>query len=352
MNESSKPAGTRVKPIYPFETVPAMGTTVEVAPGVLWMRMPLPFALAHINVWAIEDGPGWTIVDTGMRTPETSAAWSDLFNGPLQHRPVTRVFATHMHPDHVGMSGWITRKFACRLWMTRLEYLYCMAMGGDTGREAPADGISFYRRAGWNEQEIDTYRARFGHFGETIYSIPDSYRRIRDGERIMIGRHEWRVIVGNGHSPEHACLYCPELKVLISGDQVLPKISSNVSVHPVEPDAEPLSDWLTSLVKLEQSVPDDVLVLPAHNEPFRNLHARLTALSRGHERALDALRKTLAQPRRVIDVFGALFASKVHTPEKLSLATGESIAHLNYLVARGEAIAQADSSGVLWYRAA
>jgi glyoxylase-like metal-dependent hydrolase (beta-lactamase superfamily II) len=160
------------------------------------------------------------------------------------------------------------------------------------------------------------------------------------------------VVVGHGHSPEHACLHCPSLKLLISGDQVLPRISSNVSVFPTEPDADPLGDWMDSLAKLTREVPDDVLVLPAHNEPFRGLHARLRHLAQGHERSLERLRGSLAEPKRAIDVFGALFARRIDDPGLLSMATGESLAHLNYLLARGEATAEVDPQGVAWYRAA
>jgi glyoxylase-like metal-dependent hydrolase (beta-lactamase superfamily II) len=335
---------------YPFDAAPAHGNVVEVASGVLWIRMPLPFVLSHINLWAIDDGAGWVIVDSGIQIQETADAWRELFAGALKHRRVTRVVVTHMHPDHVGMAGWLTRKFDCELWMSRLEYLNCRVLVGDTVREAPQDGIRFYRRAGWDDVAIEMYRARFGGFGKHVYALPDSYRRLHDGEELQIGGRAWRVVVGTGHSPEHACLYCPELKLLISGDQVLPRISSNVSVFPTEPEANPLKDWLQSLVKLKRCIPDDVLVLPAHNECFRGLHGRLDALIRGHELGLERLRDTLKEPKRVVDVFGALFARKIAAPDLLGMATGESLAHLNYLIDRGEVGREMDGEGTHWYR--
>jgi glyoxylase-like metal-dependent hydrolase (beta-lactamase superfamily II) len=356
MSDTTRPArtGPRVRAAldYPFDTPPATGATLEVVPGVHWIRMPLPFTLSHINLWAIADGDGWTLVDSGLRTPETAAAWQALHEGSLQRRPIRRLIATHMHPDHVGMAGWITRRSGCALWMTRLEYLTCRVLVADTGREAPEDGVRFYRRAGWGDDAVEHYRARFGEFGKHLYTLPDSYRRIRDGDVLRIGEHDWRVIVGAGHSPEHACLYCPALALLVSGDQVLPRISSNVSVFPTEPDADPLGDWMASLEKLEVLVPDDVLVLPAHNLPFRGLHARLRELAAGHRRGLDRLRDRLAEPRRVVDLFGALFARPIDSPGLLGMATGETLAHLNYLVVRGEAAVSVDDAGVAWYRAA
>ncbi|MGH8760350.1 MAG: MBL fold metallo-hydrolase, partial [Burkholderiales bacterium] len=193
--------------VYPFEAPPARARTIEVAPGVHWIRMPLPYALNHINLWAIDDGRGWALVDTGVRTDETALVWREVFANAPNGRALTRVFVTHMHPDHVGMAGWLTRKFGVRLWMTRLEYLTCRVTVSDTGREAPADGTEFYRRAGWGDAAIESYRARFGNFGKHIHALPDSYRRLQDGEELMIGAHSWRVDVGSGHSPEHACLY-------------------------------------------------------------------------------------------------------------------------------------------------
>ena len=337
---------------YPFDRLPERGHAIEVAPGVHWLRMPLPFALDHINLWVLDDGPGWAIVDTGLRNELTAQIWREQFANARDPRPVSRVFVTHMHPDHVGMAGWLTRKFGVRLWMTTLEYLTCRVMVSDSGREAPPEATAFYAQAGWSEAAIETYRTRFGNFGKAIHPLPDGYRRLEDGEELDIGPNRWRVIVGTGHSPAHACLYCPALKVLVSGDQVLPRISSNVSVYPIDPEADPMRGWLASLSKLRREVPDDVLVLPAHNEPFRGLHLRLDALERGQLRALDRLREALREPKRAVDVFGVLFKRAIADTDVglLGMATGESLASLNHLVARGEAVRELGEDGVAWWR--
>lgn len=337
--------------MYPLDVEPGTGdgSAVAVGPGVLWLRMPLFASLPWINVWAIAEDGGWSLVDTGLRSDPTREAWERAFTGALGGAPVMRVLATHMHPDHCGMAGWLTERFAARLWMSRLEYLSCRLMAADTGRSAPADAIQFYRGAGWDEPAIERYKAKFGAFGEMIYPMPDSYRRLSDGDTLRIGDHTWEVVVGNGHSPEHACLYCRELKLLISGDQVLPKISSNVSVLPIEPDANPLDDWMRSLSRIAARVPDDVLVLPAHKSPFRGLHARIGELTESHRLALARLESMLAERKRVIDVFAALFSRPI-TPELLGMATGETMAHLNYLAVAGRAAREQDADGVWWWR--
>jgi glyoxylase-like metal-dependent hydrolase (beta-lactamase superfamily II) len=338
---------------YPFDVEPATGdgSAVAVAPGVLWLRMPLFAALPWINVWAIDDGEGWAIVDTGLRTPATVAAWEAAMPAALGGRPVTRVIVTHMHPDHCGLAGWLTERFAARLWMTRLEYLTCRLMAADTGRAAPPEGVDFYVGAGWNAAAITRYREKFGSFGEMIHPLPAAYRRIADGETLKIGGRDWRVVVGNGHSPEHACLHCPADGLLISGDQVLPRISSNVSVYPTEPDADPLADWLASLAKIEAQVPADVLVLPAHNSPFTGLHARLGELRDQHVAGLARLETLLGEARRAVDVFAALFARPIGAGV-LGMATGEALAHLNHLRAAGRALRSRDEHGVWWWRRA
>jgi glyoxylase-like metal-dependent hydrolase (beta-lactamase superfamily II) len=313
----------------------------------------MPFALDHINLWAIRDGEGWSVVDTGLRSVEVAEAWHRLLapEGALGGRAVTRVLATHMHPDHVGMAGWLARRYDCMLWMTRLEYLSCRVMSSDSGREAPLEAIRFYHRAGWSEYDLDHYRTRFGAFGKMIHLLPDSIERLSDRQILQIGEHEWEVVIGRGHSPEHACLYCKELDVLISGDQVLPKITSNTSVFPTEPNADPLRDWLESCDELRRRVSDAALVLPAHNEPFLGLHTRLEQLSASAMKGLARVRQNLDQPRRVIDLVHALFRSSVTAePMQLSLATGETIAQLNYLRHKGEVVVERDQTGVAWYK--
>jgi len=345
------PATAPARLSYPLGQGPALGGAVEIAPGVLWMRMPLGGSLAWINVWALRDGDGWTVVDTGMQGPATTEAWRATLAGPLGSRPVKRVIVTHMHPDHIGMAGFLTRKFGCRLWITRLEYLMCRLLAADTGREPPPEAVAFYRAAGWGEAAIDSYVTRFGGFGKSLHALPDSFRRIEDGETIDVGGRAWRVITGGGHSPEHACLHCAELGLFISGDQVLPRITSNVSVFPTEPDGDPLGDWLRSQDKIRRAIPADVLVLPAHNEPFIGLHARATELIDFHEQALERLELRLAEPRRAIDVFGELFKRRIDD-NVLGMATGESLAHLNWLARRGRAQRERGADGVDWYCAA
>lgn len=337
--------------IYPLKSPPAPGESVQAAPGVLWLRMQLPMALNHINVWALADGGTWTVVDTGMQTTETAAAWHSALSGALGGRPVGRVICTHMHPDHIGMAGWLTRRFDCPLWITRLEYLTCRMLAADTGREPPADAVRFYRAVGWDAEAIEDYKARFGGFGKRIYALPDSFRRMTDGDEIEIGGRIWRAVVGRGHSPEHLCLHCPELALMISGDQVLPRITSNVSVFPTEPEADPLADWLASIADIARRVPDDVLVLPSHNEPFKGLHARLGQLGAWHEEVLGRLRETLRQPKRAIDVFDVMFRRRVDLG-LLSFATGEALAHLNCLIHRRQAVRELDAAGIAWYRSA
>ncbi len=336
--------------IYPWgaQAAPAAGTPVSVADGVWWLRLPMPISLDHINLWLLEDGDGWTIVDTCLDIPEARALWEPLFDGFMGGKPVKRVICTHLYLDHVGLAGWLTRRFDCELWMSREEFLMCHTLADDTGRPAPEVAIRFYRAAGYDEQALDNYRARFGGFGSHISPLPDSFRRLVAGETIEIGDRYWQVVVGSGHSPEHVSLYCPALKVLVSGDQVLPRITPNVSVFPTEPKGDPLKEWLFSSARIRANLPDSVLVLPAHQAPFRGLHVRLTQIIESHERALATLFEHLGEPLRAVDCSRVMFRRELSN-DVLYMATGETLAHLNCLIGRRMIRRDRDDAGVDWY---
>ncbi|MGI9333886.1 MAG: MBL fold metallo-hydrolase [Gammaproteobacteria bacterium] len=335
----------RAQLTYPFAKPPEHGKPKEVADGVYWLRMPLPFALDHINLYLLRDGDGWIIVDTGIRGAQTLEHWERVIDDFFGAQPIKRVLVTHMHPDHAGQAGWLTRHFGVDLWMTRTEYLMCRLLAEDGPADVPEDAISFYRSAGFRQRALDLYQQRFGRFGQMIERLPAGYRRLRDRERLAIDGREWEVVVGRGHSPEHACLYSADHGVLISGDQVLPRISSNVSVFPTEPQANPLRDWIESCLELKCHLPADLLVLPSHNEPFKGLHARLEELVTEHYDNLESLHAYCAEPKQVVEVFPALFRREIDGGTLL-LATGESIAHLNYLIETGAMVRESAPDGV------
>lgn len=337
--------------IYPFAEKPQPGATIEVAPGVQWLRLPLPFQLNHINLWLLEDGEGWAVVDTGVDMPECRALWEQVFATALQGRPITRVIVTHLHPDHVGLAGWICERFGAPLLMSRTDYLMCRMLVMDTGKEAPEEGVSFYRAAGFPDEAIAAYKKRFGGFGTAVYRLPQSFTRLQDGDALKIGARTWRIVVGRGHAPEHICLWSDDGGLVISGDQILPRISSNVSVFPTEPEGNPLQDWLDSCARLRDLVAPDALVLPAHNEPFRNARKRLQDLIDDHEAGLGRLLAMLDEPRHAVDVFPALFRARI-TGGNYLMATGESLAHLNCLIARGRVVRHRGASGIDTYQRA
>ena len=335
---------------YPLGDPPGPGEAVAAAPGVLWMRLPLPMALNHVNVYAIEDGDGWTLVDTGMRTKDSSEGWKAALAGPLGGKPIRRVIGTHMHPDHIGLAGWLCARFDAPLLMSRLEYVMGRMLIADTGQPAPVEGEVFFRAAGWTEEQLDGYRRDFGRFGQAVAPMPQSFTRISEGDVLRIGGDDWRVVVGSGHSPEHVCLWRQSDNVFLAGDQILPRISSNISVWPTEPLADPLTDWMVSLDKLKALLPADTFVLPGHGEPFRGIGTRVDALKRGHEVSLTRLERALKTPSRAVDVFSTLFARPIGEGVH-GMATGESVAHLNYLAGQGRARRERDADGVDWWTA-
>jgi glyoxylase-like metal-dependent hydrolase (beta-lactamase superfamily II) len=332
---------------YEFEQRPKHGATLPIDDDILWLRMPLPFSLKHINLWLLRDADRWVIVDTGVGTDETLQLWEQVFAGPMQGRPASHVVATHLHPDHVGCAGFLARHFDVDLWMTREEYMLCRILVADTDKPAPVEGVSFYKGAGFTDEQLEGYRQAFGFFGKFVSPLPEAYKRLRDGDQLPLQGRVWEVITGGGHSPEHACFYDRENRLLIAGDQLLPTISSNVSVWPTEPLANPLRDWFSGLNKLKNSIDEETLVLPAHGKPFRGAWPRIDAMIKEHEERLDVLRELCRQPQRVVDVFPALYRSKINNGNRV-LATGEALAHLHYLAGTGE-LTSHEENRQQWY---
>ncbi|MCK5922535.1 MAG: MBL fold metallo-hydrolase, partial [Methylococcales bacterium] len=247
------------------DETPAAGHVTEIADGIFWLRMSLPMTgLDHINLYFLRDGDEWVVVDTGINSKASKEIWKSVFEGAMNNQSVNRVICTHLHPDHTGLAGWMSRRFKAPLIMTRGEYFLCRLMVADTGKPAPQEGVDFYKRAGLTDEQIETYKSRFGGFGKAVSPMPQSYTRIQDGESLRIDGREWKIIVGSGHSPEHACLWCEELDLCLTGDQLLPNISPNIGIWPTEPDGNPLDDYLQSCHKLILALPEKTLICPAH----------------------------------------------------------------------------------------
>jgi glyoxylase-like metal-dependent hydrolase (beta-lactamase superfamily II) len=317
---------------YPFgDTLPASGTVLEVAPGVAWMRLPLPFALDHINLWLLREEGGWSAVDCGVALDASKEAWNAVLAGPLAGQPLQRVVATHCHPDHVGLADWLCQRFGIQLWMTTGEYAFARMMAAALpGVDGPSAVPHFERHGLVDPEMLEKMRSRKSYYPSLVPSVPASYVRLQDGQVFAAGERTWRVITGFGHSPEHAALYCEQSNVLISGDMVLPRISTNVSVFAVEPDGNPLQQYLDSLGRFA-SLPEDVLVLPSHGRPFRGLHTRIQQLRDHHEaRLAEVLDACTAQPRSAAEIVPIMFRRPLDA-HQLSFALGEALAHLHKL---------------------
>jgi glyoxylase-like metal-dependent hydrolase (beta-lactamase superfamily II) len=315
---------------FPVAAPPRPGEMLAVAPGVHWVRMPLPFALDHINLWLLEDGPAWTIVDTGIATTWTREAWEQIFAQRLAGRPVSRVIVTHYHPDHIGLADWLTRRWHVPLWITEKEWLSARVMS-QSGEDFSPVRRSFARRAGLDANASELFGERESSYRRGVPAVPASFRRLADGMAVEIGGREWRVVVGEGHAPELACLYCAETGVLISGDQVLPRISPNISVQAHEPDGDPLALYLGSLCKLREAVPAETLVLPSHNLPFFGLHNRIEGLAAHHRARCDEVIAACEIPKSAIEIVSVLFRRALDR-HQMGFALGEALAHLNYLM--------------------
>jgi glyoxylase-like metal-dependent hydrolase (beta-lactamase superfamily II) len=336
---------------FPHAAPPAAGAVAAVATGVNWLRMPLPFALDHINLWLLEERDGWVIVDSGLNTEETKRLWDEILGQALGGKPVKRLIVTHFHPDHMGLAGWLSEKLKVPLWCTETEWLFARMLCLDDTQEFVANALEFYRRTGADETTRAIFAGRGNPYRQRVSPVPNRFHRLSDGTTIGIGGHDWRVIVGRGHAPEHACLYSPDLDVMIAGDQVLPKISPNVSLWPQEPEGDPLALYLASLEKLKHEVPVSALVLPSHGLPFHGLHTRIDQLARHHDDRLAELEVACTEPRTCAEIVPVLFRRKLDA-HQLGFAIGETLAHLHYLVNRSRMSRSERADGVYTYRRA
>jgi len=336
---------------YPFDNRPNPGELIEVGPGIFWVRMPLPISLNHINLWMLEEQDGWTLVDTGMATEDTKALWEEIFSTHLNSKPVKQVIVTHMHFDHLGLAGWLVEKWGATLCMSRTEYLSSRVIINEIKSDPPEATGAFFRAAGVEESILDEFKVRFNNRSDFVSPLPSHYKRLTDNQVLQIGSLQWTVIIVEGHSPEHICLHCKSLNIMIAGDQILPRISPNISVRPDEPRANPLHNFLRSCESLKNRLNKDVLILPSHGDPFYGVHLRLQDMINEHKKGLQDLLEFCSQPRSVAEVFPILFKSKINIGNMV-IAVGEAVANLNYLVSSKELVVDIGSDGIARYKQA
>ena len=334
---------------YPWDTPPDHGKATRIAEGVLWIRLPLPMALDHVNVYALDEGDSWSIVDTGIHSKRSVALWQDVLQGPLAGKPVSRVILTHHHPDHVGMAGWLMDRFGAGLTATRTSWLMARMLILDEEEKPTEQALALWRAAGMDPAIFESRKnSRPFNFADTCHPLPVGYTRVKEGDLLRAGGRDWDVRIGNGHAPEHMTLWSRDDVLVLAGDQILPSISPNIGVYPTEPEADPLSDWLTSCARFAELARDDHLVLGGHKLPFTGLPTRMRQLAENHHGALDRLRAHLGEPRRAGECFAPLFKRKIDQGT-YGLALVEAVAHLNHLHQAGEVIrTRGDDGAWLW----
>ncbi len=332
---------------YPHAHFPGDRQLTEVAPGVFWLRMPLPFLLDHVNLWLLKDGSGWTIVDTGFPADSVKESWKTIIAG--LDGPVTRLVVTHFHPDHLGLAAWLMEETGAPVWMTSGEFLTAHAVWHEVGGHGARFMVEQFRQHGLDGERLEKFATRGSGYRKSVPSLPEHYHRLKAGDEIAIDGRRWQLLIGHGHSPEHMALYCPDLGVLISGDMLLPRISTNISVFASTPKADALRWYLDSLDEMADQLPEDTLVLPSHGLPFVGIRPRVRALQAHHEERLHVLERSCEEvPQSAAELLDVLFNRALDT-HQMMFAMGEAIAHLNYLELAGRLSSQLGADGVIRY---
>ncbi|GGC79676.1 MBL fold metallo-hydrolase [Chelatococcus reniformis] len=317
---------------FPIAVAPEPGVPLEVAPGVLWVRFQLPFRLNHVNVYLIDDGNGWAVLDAGIANDATRQVWEALVSGPLAGRPLTRLIVTHHHPDHIGLAGWLSERFGLKLLMSQTEYLEGQNIALNPGAMETGPYRQFYVEHGLDETTTKVVLKQGHGYLRMVTPLPPTFRRLVGGDRIKIGGRRFEVLSGGGHSPEQIMLYAPDDNFFLGADQVMAKITPNVSVWAVDPEGDPLGLYRRSLKELKAHIPNGTLVLPGHNLPFYGLHERADALEEHHVQRCDLILSACgAKPHSVAELVPVMFP-RVLDPHQMSFAFSEVLAHVNYLL--------------------
>ncbi len=322
------PPGMEWLPTLP----PAHGEVVELEHGLQWIRLPVPGYLDHINVWlAPGNHGGWWLVDTGLGLPVVREAWQPLLARYGLATSLRGILVTHHHPDHFGMASWLADYGGVSVTMS----IDAFAAGARVFQDAHAERIPVFGKQWGVDYPRLLQDARAGHVLRSVVGgLPPLATPLADGDSFTATALPFAVSLHDGHAEGHACLHAAAAGVFIAGDELLPTISSNVSLYPQGGLDDPMGSHLVSLRRLRE-LPASTLVLPAHGRPFRGAHARLDALEAEHADRFDQLLEFASAPRTAIDFANCLFGHRPLEGMNLLLATGETLAHVRYLLGTG-----------------
>jgi len=328
---------TRQPVTFAFASEPDFGTPEQVAEGVWWIRLPTPLAIDHVNVYLLEGSSGWTLVDAGVNdAPSRDALTAVLERPEFNHKPLDQVVITHFHPDHIGLTGYFTGPdYQARLLTSRTSWQTAGLLLFDNPDVPCGAHIAFYEQAGMKGIELESFKRRApSSYSDNVGPLPESYTRLVEGQELKIGGRVWTVRMGHGHAAEHVTLWSDD-NLAVVGDQILPSISPNLTVHFSEPEADCVSEWLESCDRFEQLANDNLLCLPGHNRPFTGAPFRCRQLAENCLRVISRIESALTKSQSAMDLMPVIYRRDIAANEKTALI-GETMGYLNHLYAAGK----------------